>query len=72
MTIAAEKKRKVPSSRSGRMTSYADGLAAYLGEISKIPLLAPAEELKLARKVRKGSEDARAKLIVSNLRLAVC
>ena len=74
MTIAPEKtqkKPKRPSPRSGRMTSYADGLAAYLGEISRIPLLAPAEELKLARKVRKGSEDARAKLIVSNLRLVV-
>jgi len=58
-------------SRTGHMTSYPDGLAVYLGEISKIPLLSPAEELKLARKARKGNEDARAKLIVSNLRLVV-
>jgi len=71
LTITAEKKHEVPRSRSGRMTSYADGLAAYLGEISRIPLLAPAEELKLARKVRKGNEEARAMLIVSNLRLVV-
>ncbi len=53
------------------MTSYADGLAAYLSEISRIPLLAPAEELRLARQIQQGNEDARSKLIVSNLRLVV-
>jgi RNA polymerase primary sigma factor len=57
--------------RKGSMTSYADGLTAYLAEISRIPLLAPAEELILARKIQKGHEESRSKLIVSNLRLVV-
>jgi RNA polymerase primary sigma factor len=51
--------------------SYPDALNSYLKEISKIPLLAPADEIRLAKKLRKGDEDARSKLTVSNLRLVV-
>jgi RNA polymerase primary sigma factor len=51
--------------------SYPDALNSYLKEISKIPLLAPADEIRLAKKMRKGDEDARSKLTVSNLRLVV-
>jgi RNA polymerase primary sigma factor len=42
-----------------------------LAEISKIPLLSPAEELALARKAKQGDGIARKRLIVSNLRLVV-
>ncbi|MCC6142368.1 MAG: RNA polymerase sigma factor RpoD/SigA, partial [Candidatus Hydrogenedentes bacterium] len=48
-----------------------NGLSTYLGEISRIPLLSPAEELRLAREAIKGDGSARRKLIVSNLRLVV-
>lgn len=51
--------------------SYPDALNSYLKEISKIPLLAPADEIRLANKMRKGDEDARKKLTLSNLRLVV-
>jgi RNA polymerase primary sigma factor len=44
---------------------------AYLLDISKIPILTKEEEIDLARKIEKGDEDARAKMIVSNLRLVV-
>ena len=47
------------------------GVSAYLAEISKIPLLSPLEEIRLARKAQKGDASARRKLIVSNLRLVV-
>ena len=47
------------------------GLSTYLTEISRIPLLSPAEELELAREAQKGNGTARKKLIVSNLRLVV-
>jgi len=46
-------------------------LSKYLNEISKIPLLSPSEELRLARLARKGDMAARRILIVSNLRLVV-
>ncbi len=48
-----------------------NGLSVYLAEISKIPLLGPAEEIRLARSAQKGDTAARRKLIVSNLRLVV-
>ena len=51
--------------------SCPDGLNSYLGEISKIPLLSPAEEMRLAKNMRKGDEDARKRLVISNLRLVV-
>ncbi len=51
--------------------SYPDALNSYLKEISKIPLLSPAEEIKLSKKMRRGNEEARKRLTVSNLRLVV-
>ncbi len=51
--------------------SCPDGLNSYLAEISKIPLLSPAEEIRLAKKMRKGDEEARKKLVMSNLRLVI-
>jgi RNA polymerase primary sigma factor len=51
--------------------SCPDGLNSYLAEISKIPLLSPAEEMRLAKKMRKGDDEARKTLVISNLRLVV-
>ena len=48
-----------------------NGLSTYLAEISRIPLLAPSEEIHLARLALKGDGAARRRLIVSNLRLVV-
>lgn len=48
-----------------------NGLSIYLSEISKIPLLTPKEELRVANLVIKGDPEARRVLIVSNLRLVV-
>lgn len=46
-------------------------LFAYLKEISKIPSLSPEEEKELAKACKNGNENARQKLIQSNLRLVV-
>ena len=51
--------------------SCPDGLNSYLGQISKIPLLSPAEEIRLAKRMRKGDEEARKILVMSNLRLVI-
>lgn len=48
-----------------------DPTKMYLNEIGFVPLLTPKEELRLARKVVKGDEKARKKMIESNLRLVV-
>jgi len=46
-------------------------LRDYFREIRKIPVLSAQEERELAKKAQKGDEEARIKLIRSNLRLVV-
>ncbi len=48
-----------------------DALRAYFDQIKATPLLTFEEELELSRRIRKGDELARQKLIESNLRLVV-
>ena len=48
-----------------------DATSLYLSEIGVSKLLTAAEEKKVARRVRKGDESARHRMIESNLRLVV-
>lgn len=50
---------------------YDDTVKKYLQEISQIPLLSHQEELDLAEKISNGDENAKRKLVKSNLRLVV-
>ncbi|MEA2013679.1 MAG: RNA polymerase sigma factor RpoD/SigA [Verrucomicrobiota bacterium] len=48
-----------------------DSMKMYMHDIGNIPLVTREEEVELAAKIQKGSEEARAKLIKANLRLVV-
>ncbi|MCX5706698.1 MAG: RNA polymerase sigma factor RpoD/SigA [Candidatus Omnitrophica bacterium] len=48
-----------------------ESLKIYLKEIRNIPLLTANEEITLSRKIKKGDEQARKKMIQSNLRLVI-
>ncbi len=48
-----------------------DPVRMYLREIGRIPLLTYDEELELAKRVLEGDEEAKQKLVESNLRLVV-
>ncbi len=48
-----------------------NGLSTYLSDISKVPLLTSAEEIRLAKEAQAGSGEARRKIIIANLRLVV-
>jgi len=53
------------------MEERSDLIDIYLREISHIPLLSPSEEAELARRISQGDEEARKRLILSNLRLVI-
>jgi len=48
-----------------------DPVKMYLNEIGKVPLLTKDEEVELAKRIEKGDETAKRKLIEANLRLVV-
>lgn len=48
-----------------------DPIKAYLKDVRKIPLLTAKEEVELSRLVQKGDEEARKRMIRSNLRLVI-
>ncbi len=50
---------------------HKDFIKLYFNDISKIPLLTYDEEREIARKIKKGDEEAKKKLIESNLRLVI-
>jgi RNA polymerase primary sigma factor len=53
------------------MTDTHDGFAAFLAGIGRTPLLEPADELALARRVERGDLAAKDRMVEANLRLVV-
>src|SRR5437667_9836370 len=49
----------------------ADALQLYLREMAETPLLTAQEEIALAKRVKRGDEKARSRMIKANLRLVV-
>ena len=58
-------------SKDTRARTSTDPTQMYLNEIGFSPLLSPEEEIQYGRLVVKGDEDARHRMISSNLRLVV-
>lgn len=52
-------------------TNQKNAISLYKQEIAKYPILDPAEELELAKKIRSGDNQAKEQFIYSNLRLVI-
>ncbi len=63
-----EEKKKLETEQ---IEAGSDSVQMYLREIGQYPLLRGEEEGELAKKIEKGDESARQKLMLSNLRLVV-
>jgi len=48
-----------------------DGIPSYIGRLTQAPLLSQEEEFALTRAARQGNEDARHRLVESNMRLVI-
>lgn len=57
--------------QASRRAAAHDATSLYLNEIGSANLLTPDEEKSIARRIRKGDESARHRMIESNLRLVV-
>jgi RNA polymerase primary sigma factor len=67
-------RESVPASRyaNGELAgSTTDALQLFLNEARRYPLLTPAEEIELAKRIEAGDRAARERMISSNLRLVV-
>jgi RNA polymerase primary sigma factor len=60
-----------PAERTRVDSTPAPALQLYMREIGQVKLLTPAEEITLARRIRKGDGQAREQMIRANLRLVV-
>jgi len=56
---------------AGKRSDGGDILTLYLQEIGQVKLLSSQEETRLARRIRRGDDQARQQMIKSNLRLVV-
>jgi len=70
-TVEEEVEEKVTYARSDVSERDLDATRLYLSEIGFSPLLSAEEEVYFARQIAKGSEEARKRMIESNLRLVV-
>jgi RNA polymerase primary sigma factor len=67
-------RESVPASRyaNGELAgSTTDALQLFLNEARRYPLLTPAEEIELSKRIEEGDRAARERMIASNLRLVV-
>jgi RNA polymerase primary sigma factor len=64
-------RKKAPNYESGTGSNERSVVDLYLGDIGKIPLLTPGQEVELAAKIKAGDSKARDLMIRSNLRLVV-
>jgi len=72
--FSEEEKEEKPKKKLKKLLSEledVDSVQMYLKEIGKTELLSSEEEIELAKRIEKGDEEAREKLIKSNLRLVV-
>ncbi len=63
---------EVEKSKAGELKDISDdSVRMYLREIGQIPLLSTEEEIRLAKRIEAGDENAKRKLAEANLRLVV-
>jgi len=80
--IKEVQQQEQPASRLGHISiydnkyvtndkQYKDYIKLYFSDVSKIKLLTAEEEKAIARRIKRGDENAKRKLIEANLRLVI-
>jgi RNA polymerase primary sigma factor len=71
LEVSDEEGKKTTKEKTPIHLEAFDNVQMYLREIGRIPLLTAQEEVKLAKRIEQGDEEARQKLTQANLRLVV-
>jgi RNA polymerase primary sigma factor len=71
LETSPEEKEKKKTQKTPLYLEAFDNVQMYLREIGRIPLLTAQEEVKLAKQIEQGNEEAKQKLTQANLRLVV-
>jgi len=69
--VAKKKKEAKTQTPTGISTRESQSLDRYLQEIGKVSLITPDEEVRLAREIQAGNQEALEKLTKANLRFVV-
>lgn len=69
LVVAEEEDPVVATTKEDSFTE--DSVRLYLREIGRVKMIKPDEEIELARRIAKGDEEAKKKLIQANLRLVI-
>jgi RNA polymerase primary sigma factor len=69
--VVEERKPEPPPPAAQPLESTTDALQLFLREAGRHPLLTAAQEVELAKKIERGDERAKQRMIQSNLRLVV-
>jgi RNA polymerase primary sigma factor len=68
---SAERLRPTPPDEELQGGESVSALELFLSEVGRFPLLSPAEEIELAKRIERGDKGAKDRMISSNLRLVV-
>ena len=71
VNFQSQKKSNTHTPKKMAFEDIDTGLQLYLRQIGEYPLLTIEEEVKLARRIKRGDKEARATMVRSNLRLVV-
>jgi RNA polymerase primary sigma factor len=69
--VGEDERQRTAARLAAPVETTTDALQLFLGEAGRHPLLTAAQEVELAKRIERGDEEAKQRMVQSNLRLVV-